>query len=51
MSGRTEDADRICMKLISNKKIGDDQILDLNWPAPFTAALQDCLERNRKKIQ
>lgn len=51
MSGRTEDADRLCMKLISNKKIDDDKILDLNWPEPITAALQDCLERNRKKIQ
>jgi hypothetical protein len=51
MSGRTEDADRVCMKLLSNKKISDDQILDLNWPEPFTAALQDSLVRNRKKIQ
>ncbi len=51
MSGRSEDADRVCKKLLSNKKISDDQILDLNWPEPFTAALQDCLERNRKKIQ
>lgn len=51
MSGRTEDADRACMKLLSSKKISDEQILDLNWPEPFTAALQDCLERNRKKIQ